>query len=701
MTRICLVVGLLVLLFAAMPRSWATDVPLTLQPDGDARFFEYFSDAFAQLDRGFNNNPALDGYYLISIWESSGGTTYQQVGSGADVFVVQNPCPGTGCTESNWVDLGVLSYAGSGDGTFPVTGFDIEFEDVITGRQLILDRPYTSTVNSSSGTVTVSGGVITGIDLDVDVTFNLDGQNFGLGIIQYDGTFTIDNSRFELFVDDTFNSGSLPQPYRVVWDVNGDVVPGLPPQIDPGRLALSASSYSIDENGGSLTVTVNRTGGSDGAASVSYATANGTATAPADYSARSGTLNWSDGDSAARTFTVPIVNDSTFEGDETFSVTLSSATGAVLGSPSSATVTIVEDDVAQTGTLALSSASYSIDENGGNLTVTVNRTGGSDGAASVSYATANGTATAPSDYTPQSGSLNWSDGDSAAKSFTVPIVNDSTFEGDETFSVTLSNAAGAGLGSPISATVTIVEDDPAQTGTLALSASSYSIDEDGGSLTVTVNRTGGSDGAASVRYVTVSGTATAPADYAARSGTLFWSDGDSAVRTFSVPIIDDSAFEGDEVFSVQLNTATGASLGSPSTATVTIVDDDPAPAGDVRFRSINQQVEEATGLATVEVERVNGSNGAVSVNYATFDGTATAPDDYQSVSGTLSWADGQQGVRSFDVLIELDTISEGIEFFEVRLSGATGGVTIDEPSITLIEILDQEIFVDGFESAPN
>ena len=583
MTRTRFVVGLLVLFFATMPRSWATDVALTLQPDGDARLFEYFSDAFAQLDRGFNNNPALDGFYLISVWETSGGTNYQQVGSGADVFVVQNPCPsGSGCTESNWVDLGALSYNGSGDGTFPITGLDIEFNDVITGQQLVLSQPYTTTVNSVSGNVTISGGQITGINLTSAITFNLDGTNFGQpGSIPFNGVFTINGNRFALDVDDTFEDtppGLLP--YRLVWEVNGSVVPGQPPQT--GNLALSSASYSTAEDGGSLTVTVNRNGGSDGAASVSYATGNGTATAPADYTSRTGSLNWADGDGAPKSFNVPIVNDSTFEGDETFSVTLSNAMGAGLVSPSSATVTIIEDDVAQTGNLALSSASYSTAEDGGSLTVTVNRNGGSDGAASVSYATGNGTATAPADYTSRTGSLNWADGDGAPKSFNVPIVNDSTFEGDETFSVTLSNAMGAGLVSPSSATVTIIEDDS-------------------------------------------------------------------------------------------------------------------APAGVVRFRSINQQVEELTGLAAVEVERTGGSNGAVSVNYSTADGTATNPEDYLAVSGTLNWPDGEAGIRTFDVVLIDDQLIEGVEFFEALLSGAAGGAAIDEPSVTLIEILDDNIFADGFE----
>ena len=99
----------------------------------------------------------------------------------------------------------------------------------------------------------------------------------------------------------------------------------------------------MDENGGSVTITATRANGSNGAVGVSYATSNGTATAGSDYTATSGTLSWADGDTANKTFTVPITNDTTVEGNETFNVALSSPTsGAALDSQDSATVTIVD-----------------------------------------------------------------------------------------------------------------------------------------------------------------------------------------------------------------------------------------------------------------------------------------------------------------------------------------------------------------------
>lgn len=114
-----------------------------------------------------------------------------------------------------------------------------------------------------------------------------------------------------------------------------------------GRLQFSASSATVSESAGTVTVTVTRTEGSDGAASVRVASRDGTATQPQDYTAVSTTVTFAAGDAAAKTVTVPIVNDTTSEPGETLYLALSSATGgASLGSVSELLVTITDDDVA-------------------------------------------------------------------------------------------------------------------------------------------------------------------------------------------------------------------------------------------------------------------------------------------------------------------------------------------------------------------
>lgn len=121
-----------------------------------------------------------------------------------------------------------------------------------------------------------------------------------------------------------------------------------------GSLQFGSATYSESEAGGSATITVTRTGGSDGAVGINYATSNGTAAAGSDYTSNSGNLSWPDGDSTSKTFQVDIINDSIYEGNETINLTLSSPTGgASLGSQNTAVLTIIEDDVAPTRIIRL------------------------------------------------------------------------------------------------------------------------------------------------------------------------------------------------------------------------------------------------------------------------------------------------------------------------------------------------------------
>ena len=250
---------------------------------------------------------------------------------------------------------------------------------------------------------------------------------------------------------------------------------------------------------------------------VTLTTSNGTATAPADYTAVSQTVSFAAGDTANKTVTIPIVNDTAVEANETVNVALSAPTGgATLGTPSTAVLTITDNDVPPPGTLQLSAATYSVAENGGTATITVTRTGGSAGAVGVTVTTSNGTATAPADYTAVTQTVSFAAGDTANKTVTIPIVDDALVEGNETVDVTLSApTGGATLGTPSTAVLTITDNDVAPPGTLQLSAATYNVAENGGTATITVTRTGGSAGAVGVTVATSNGTATAPADYTA------------------------------------------------------------------------------------------------------------------------------------------------------------------------------------------
>ena len=128
-----------------------------------------------------------------------------------------------------------------------------------------------------------------------------------------------------------------------------------------GSFAFSASSYSTGENAGTITITVTRTANTNVAASVNYATANGSAVAGSDYSAASGTLSFAAGETS-KTFLIPISNDTQVEADETVGLTLSVPTAnATLANPSTATLTIISDDIPDTTPPKVTSAIFVYD----------------------------------------------------------------------------------------------------------------------------------------------------------------------------------------------------------------------------------------------------------------------------------------------------------------------------------------------------
>ncbi len=120
-------------------------------------------------------------------------------------------------------------------------------------------------------------------------------------------------------------------------------VSGAPAQ--PGSIRFASGASSVNEAAGTAAIQLQRTGGSDGAVSVMFSTANGTATAGEDYTATTTVVNWGDGDSSPKNVTVTILEDTADEPNETVALALTNpGGGATLGSPANATLTIVDND---------------------------------------------------------------------------------------------------------------------------------------------------------------------------------------------------------------------------------------------------------------------------------------------------------------------------------------------------------------------
>jgi hypothetical protein len=327
----------------------------------------------------------------------------------------------------------------------------------------------------------------------------------------------------------------------------------------------------VNETGSTALINVTLSGASALTITVNYATSNGTATAGSDYAPASGIVTFAPG-VTSQTFPVPILDDTLDELDETVALALSTPTNATLGAPSAATLTILDDDAAPT--VQFSAGSYTVNENGGPASITVNLSPASALTVTVNYATSDGTATAGSDYTPVSGVLTFAPG-VTSQTFPVPILDDLLDEPDETVALTLSVPTNATLGTPSAATLTILDDDAAPT--IQFSAGNYTVGEAAGMAPITVNLSGPSALTVTVDYTTSNGippnAALAGSDYISVSGSLTFAPSQIS-QIFNVPIIEDVGEELDETLNLTLLNPINAMIAGTNPATLTIVDND-------------------------------------------------------------------------------------------------------------------------------
>ncbi len=398
-------------------------------------------------------------------------------------------------------------------------------------------------------------------DISTTVTFNPGETHKFIGIPFIDDNQVETDETINLFLQQPVVNASLGNPSTAMLTILDDDLP---------LVYFDQSSCSVNENAGSVSLTVRLTAMNYQDVKVPYSTYDGSAIGNYDYTPNSSTLTIPSGQTSA-TISISIINDNAIEGSENFTVSLKTPTNAELGSPSTATVTIVDDDAAPT--VYFSSATYLVNENGSSVPITVNLSRSSTQSVTVNYATNNISAISGSDYTAASSTLTFTAGQTS-KTFNVPILDDTSIEGPETFGLTLSSPNGATLGSPSTTTVTIVDDDSLPT--VYFSSASYSVNENGGSVSITANLSKSSPQTVTVNYASNNISATSGSDYTAASDILTFSTGQTS-KSFSVTIINDTANEGNETFGLTLSSPNGATLGAPSTATVMIVDDDQQP----------------------------------------------------------------------------------------------------------------------------
>src|SRR5581483_4146362 len=222
-------------------------------------------------------------------------------------------------------------------------------------------------------------------------------------------------------------------------------------------------------------------------------------------------------------------------------------------------------------------------ETAGSVVFTVNRTAGSDGSATVDFATSDGTAIAGQNYVATNGQLTFEPGQLSAQ-FSVTALYDSAVQGNRSFNVSLNNAVGASLGTA-SAIVTLLDVDSG----VAFSTNSVTTNISAGNATITVLRFGATNSPVSVNYATSDRTAIAGRDYSTASGVLNFAAG-QASATIHVPILNNGQPGPTKSFWIGLDSPSGASLLAPSVAAVTIVNTNTARPGSLAFLNASLSV---------------------------------------------------------------------------------------------------------------
>jgi len=500
----------------------------------------------------------------------------------------------------------------------------------------------------------------------------------------------------------------------------------------------------VPETGSAITIEVNRQWSATGRVSVDYLTVDGSAIAGEDYTATAGTLVWEDGDINPKSFAVTILDDSHPESfEEAFSIALQNPTGNLIANPpKQSKVTIIDNDGA--GHFELTGISdytriddffiyqinYGIEENLNSVQIEVARQEGDQGIVSVDYATIDGTAKAGSDYTQTAGTLTWAHGDKENKTFNIPILDDTVFDGKKTLTVVLSNPTGG---------ATLNEEEQSL---VAIADNEYSLGIADGSFEFgqpDLPQPFWNSGITGLRESAIfanprlartgehmiffGGIPLPTAAFAIQSFIMplestklnFWlkipppaSGSLSDILTVMIDshehfvITSDKAAEYADYKLVSLDIRAYADgrlhdvffysevYGHDNATTAILIDDVEIvqqDAGLLQFAQTEYTVNENSGLVTFEVKRLLGHRGQITVNYMTSDDSAHASIDYTPVTGTLTWPDGDTRKQTFTVPITDNSYYGKEKSFKVSLLNPTGGASTElaEPAkVTII-----------------
>ena len=548
---------------------------------------------------------------------------------------------------------------------------------------------------------TFSDSAIGGIDFT-----NQNNQIFTIPAFSSSGTISIPITNDEIFEStETFTvllsslqnasfsisqvSGSVTTMEIDVKIIDDDKVP---------LISFANLSPQINESESSLTIEVQLSNVTTHPVSVNYSTTDVTATGGVlggsglDYVSQTNQqLNFDPGEVTAE-ITIPIIQDSLNEGDESFSVTLSNPIGAEftdLYSTIVLTITIIDDEMP---TLSIVDSTLNVSERAGVTAIELELSGPISKPVEVSYFTSieSTDTTVQADFTSQPFKKISIQPSSTAEIIAIPITNDSIIEGNETFTLTLSEVSGAELagGSTLVEQVTIIDDE--ELPTLSVDATLVEIDEGSGSALIDLTLSAPTANTVAVTYSTIGISASNDGtDYVVQTNAIYNIMQNMRTGMITIPIMDDGDLEDEETFVVKLTGVSGAAFGpglNEIAIMVTILDNETMPTLSVPYTRLSV-FESADAMINLRLS--HPSDSVISFSYSTSIGTASAADFSEHSLTHHTFGSGM--TDTILIPIVADNLAEIDETFSVTFSNLSGATFVGEQSPTItVTILDDD-----------